>query len=457
MGSQKGVSSLLELPDELIVHIFSGYHTVRSGQPQSQAFRNKEIERERQRNNCTKKRTLYALCLTDRRLRKICTPMLYSSFHGSTTLHGIKPLRTFFNTITDNKELAGYVQYIENRLSDYLGNDLLHDTEAHDAEDMVPEYFSKLASVIRLCPNIQQMCVVSIESNDISLWDHLVSVEPFRGLTKLHTLAFQTNTKEEYAFSWKGPAFSRICTALSIIPSLHRMSVSGAVSLRDLNVPIRGTFENLHCVEIEESMVDLRDIDGLLNACNRLKTFKCHWAFLTLRLPHGYIDLLPSIVKHKDTLETLWLVPQLVDFSSMDPPKIHFSNLCHLTRLREAKLCNFFVPDRYTFHSPVLFAEPRLAFLVPPSLEHLTIKYSCYWAHASTYTFHILSILWELVDDCTQRLPHLRELIIQSEEEYLNRSDSAPPIVVDGIKALAGRLQEMGVHFSLVAELDVLA
>src|SRR3954466_5639280 len=92
---------LMNLPDELIMHIASNFHAIRSSEVQSQAFKLKEIEKARQRESHLRRRALYALCLTSRRWKANAEPLLYSSCMSSSTWNALLPLRLFLRTITE--------------------------------------------------------------------------------------------------------------------------------------------------------------------------------------------------------------------------------------------------------------------------------------------------------------------------------------------------------------------
>src|SRR5690349_18836900 len=122
--------SLECLPDELLSYIVLHLSTIRSHETQSTAFKQKDTEKRRQRENRLRQLSLHSLCLTSHHFNRVATPILYASFTGSTTRHGIVPLRLFRRTSAEinssnGKKYVGYLQYVENRLADYLGNDLV--------------------------------------------------------------------------------------------------------------------------------------------------------------------------------------------------------------------------------------------------------------------------------------------------------------------------------------------
>lgn len=88
IGDGAGSLALLDLPDELLLLIVSQLHAIRLDKNQSQAFKNKEKETDRQYENYYRRVALHSLCLTSKRLNRLTVPVLYSAFTGSTTRYG---------------------------------------------------------------------------------------------------------------------------------------------------------------------------------------------------------------------------------------------------------------------------------------------------------------------------------------------------------------------------------
>lgn len=460
--------SLLALPDELILEISSHLAAIRSDEPQSQAFDDKINERSRQRENSKRRLGLHGLCLTSRRLSSIATPALYSSFTGSTTMHGITPLRTFVATIARREDLAQYLLYFENRLGDYLGNSLLKDSDLPEAMSMVLEYFFKISCVIKECPNIEQLCIVSLESHRISLWEHLIPdwshliqdwtdlcpvtcSPPLLNLRKLHTLALQTNMKQYYQVVNGFPSTPEILSALGILPSLTVLRVSGLESTHYGWIPtITGPFKSLRRLEIIETTLLVHEVNDLLRACDCLEHFKCSWSMLFLSLD-GPLVVVPDVIKHRQSLQSLYLVPEAVDFSSWpDPPHFSFPALRHLGALKEAKLCNFCVPDPYNHTQAV---PPGLGELLPASLESLAISYCHMFIDPPTYGLTVLSALWVLANHCEIVLPRLREIKIYFQGEPLESSHRDTSRSVGSVDELTEKFRKMGVDFKVIKNL----
>ncbi|KAF1957669.1 hypothetical protein CC80DRAFT_547563 [Byssothecium circinans] len=449
-----GISSL---PDELILNVLSNFETVRSDEPQAQAFQEKDHERNRQRENRASQLALHTLCLVSRRLNGLGTPFLYASFFGSATNYGLGPVQAFHRTISERSDLAKHVEYVENRLSDYLGNDLLH-TILHEAENIVPEYFRLLGTIICLSPNLQQLCVISLENSEITLWNHIFGAGrevqlPSHGFPKLKKVAFQTNAKDEYVSIHDGRSFSRICSGLALMPSLLSLEVSGAVCgcSRDFATP----FANLQRVSLNDTMASTDEVAMLLLACNRLTHFACEW------VNRYYISGgVPSILemglrKHQHSLETLSLTARghFVDGVHVD----HTGNLDfpikyqEFTALTEVTLPRLLLPAK-PFMLPYLDTEPLAKFL-PASLESLIIENFCL---DSTSSFELLAALWTLTRDCPQLLPRLRQVAVRVRDtDYamiLETTFGDTERQLGGVTRLNEKFEELGVQFQLVVE-----
>ena len=451
-------ASLPALPDELILQIVSTFKAVRSEQPQSQAFRNKTEEKGRQRQNRLHQAVLSSLSLTSQKFNRISTPILYSSFIGSTTIHGVGLLRSFLATVMARPDLGNCIEYVENRLSDYLGNDLLHDMDFHEAESMVAEYFVKLAILVRRSPNIRHLCVVSIESIDISFWSHILPDPSLvdrhelagHGFEKLQTLALQTNTKFKYAQVSPAASFAVLFTEMGAAPNLTQLRASGLEF--GLVISAWQPFFNLRRIDLTEIESEFEDIDRILDVCNSLERFTCQWAYLNMRESH--IDLLPSITRHEDTLETLWLTASASQYDTANTPVIQLTCLARLTALKEAKLCNFGIRDRYAFPPGTAWTSPLLSTTLPTSIEHFTIMYPRIWTDTEPYSFDVLSELWHFSDNCARLLPNLNELVVLFEDGPLWAYDSTTGATQNNTTRLTAKFRDLGVRFQIVSELE---
>jgi len=318
-----GNASLGSLPDELILEVLLYLNTIRSSETQSTAFKQKEKEKARQRENRNRQRTLWSLCLTSRCLKRLATPFLYASFTGSATWYGIEPLRLFHKTITTTGVFPdqGYIyaqhtQYVETRLSDYLGNNLYADTALPDAIHMVARYFCLLAEIVKCAPNLQHLSVTSLETSDVSFWRYLLPEEDSTSLSSsaitnhnfnnLQTLCVQTHVRG-FGSGTRAVSFSSICEAIASAPLLSDFRAS-SVMTTGLSGPELGSesFKSLQRLEITECVVDIDSVASVLSVCEGLRNILCSWAYLDT-VGETPSDLSPGLLRHSDTLETLYL------------------------------------------------------------------------------------------------------------------------------------------------------
>jgi hypothetical protein len=418
------------LPDELVLHILSYYHAIRSYEPQSQAFKEKAKEKDRQRENHLRRKALCAVSLTSQRLKRVAEPILYSAFVGSLTWMGVRSLCLFHRTLTERPVLAPCIQYIEIRLSDYLGNGLYDDLELYGAVDMVTEYFNTLASIIGRSVNLVHLSVVSIETSDVSLWRHLVKTEnhtprmAMHGYSKLRTLCLQIHTGE-YGLDEGWACFRRITNALLTVPTLEHILASGVTSGCMDHVP--GNFTSLTTIDISECILELDDVIHMVSACNHLKRFGCHWAYLRSRgfhLPNLYAALLA----HKNSLEYFHLDAREVQ-RPIDEDDDRFEALDSLREFDELKSVE--VCEGSLLSTPISlidFPDQRLpmniAELLPESLESLTLLLSPEYGYPDDFRIDDSFALWDLADECPGMLPNLKRVRIKSE--YLTRAVNLP-------------------------------
>ncbi|KAF2819234.1 hypothetical protein CC86DRAFT_148977 [Ophiobolus disseminans] len=312
-------ATLERLPDELILEVVNYLGCILSHEPQSTAFKKKQEETARQRENHQRQLALHALCLTSHRFRRITTPMLYTSFVSAATSYSFKPLQLFHRTVCNagpaaglQNRLAEYLLYVENRLSDYLGNSLYKDTESDDAILMVTEYFRLLADIVNHAPNLQHLTVVSLEANEVSFWKHILPNDgnqslttiPNHGFQKLQSLSFQTHTKA-YRLDSPVASFRRICSAMTAAPMLTDLRASGVMT-NDTNLPLSGAFTRVQRMEITECVLDFAEMSELWAACNGLRHIICEWAFLDHERGSP-AHLYEGLLRHENSLETLHL------------------------------------------------------------------------------------------------------------------------------------------------------
>ncbi|KAF2792858.1 hypothetical protein K505DRAFT_325870 [Melanomma pulvis-pyrius CBS 109.77] len=412
-------TDLMDLPDELLLQITECLHLIRSDQPQSQAFKSKEQERSRQRENHQRQKALYALCLTSRRLNRMAEPLLYSAFLGSSTWRGFRPIKLFHQTVSDRPGLARHVKYVENRLSDYLGNGLYDDMEFYGAVDMVQEYFLKLASIVGHATNIQHLSVVSLETADVSFWCHIFGNElhpqlATHGFPKLQTLCLQIQT-EGYGLGDASAWFRRIANELTNVPTLTSLRASGVVTSGG-SAPLVGRYKLLDTVEISDAILEFDEVMHLTSACENLKHFNCHWAFLNCDGLSQPSDLYPGLSPHKDTLETLHLDVREARFHHGPFALEPLGSLRGFTALKFVSICTttLLATDLSILDFPDQHLPWRIAQLLPPSLESLTLLLQSDHGYDDDFRIDEAFALWDLAEDCETMLPNLKEFHIKS-------------------------------------------
>lgn len=446
MGREYQPTGFMNLPDELVLHIISNFHAIRSFEPQAQAFRFKEKERSRQCENHLRQQALYALSRTSKRLKRISEALLYSAFMGSSTWRGFKPLRLFLKTLTEQPELACHVQYIENRLSDYMGNGLYDDLEFYGAVEMVKDYFNTLASVIGLSPNLVHLSVVSLETCEVSLWRHLVldKIERPRmamhGFSRLQTLCFQIHT-EDYGLGEESAWFRRIANALLTVPSLRQIRASGATT-GAVNT-VDGKYQSLQTIDISECILDFSEIVQLASACEKLKHLGCHWAYLSSQGFH-LPDLYSALSTHEETLEHLRLDTREVRLSADDFPMQPLGSLRGFKALKSIELCetSLLANTMSILDFPDQRLPTRISQLLPSSLETLTILVKSEYGYNDDCRIDEAFALWDLAEDCPKLLPNMKEVQIKSafELQALN---------------LTSQFGNIGVKLSLIREVEI--
>lgn len=309
-----------------------------------------------------------------------------------------------------------------------------------------------------MCPNILQMSVVSIETHESTLWKYLLdtlkpgqpgfAAEVFQGSTgqilpKLRSLTLQTDMSQNYwgdLLADFSDVFSQLL-ARSPITELRACGV-GVINPRSSIAPVGANFETLQRIELTHCRLGLDRVDALLSSCNNLRSFMCHWHYLSCEMFHQEIDLLPSLGRHSKSLEDLCLTMNLGAFDISRGAWVSSPNLCGMEALNEAELSNLFIPDRtlrkYTYGS----GQPiSIASGLPPSLEHLILSYNLDSGNAWD-DFPILD-LQRLADDCPRYLPRLWDMTI----DHGNRRITGPLVQV--VEDLIRHFKENGVQLRM--------
>lgn len=289
-----------------------------------------------------------------------------------------------------------------------------------------------------------------MESDLISLWQHLLSyrspetnaltLRPKHGLLKLSKFSFQINGREGECYS-----LIRILDTLLQCPSLTELRVLGAMGGHAAAITQGPTFKNLQRLEIYESGLSLRSLDAIISLCENLRHLICHWYFLWCSTAGQEIELLPNLSKHRDTLETLWLVADRADIEGfLDASQFKLSQM---SVLKEVNLCNFFIPDEHD-RSPHPPDQPAaIAPELPPSVERLLISYTLECLRVGVWRRQVTESLLQLAEDCPRLLPCLKEVTVSFEGGILGIWGQANTPIV---KAFAGK----GVQLTIVGEID---
>ncbi|KAF2005483.1 hypothetical protein P154DRAFT_483479 [Amniculicola lignicola CBS 123094] len=410
------------LPDELLLNMLSHFHVIRSFETQSEAFKLKEEEKQRQRENWGRQKALRSICLTSKRLRSIAEPILYSAYIGTCTRNGLEPLRLFLRSVQEVPALGRCVQYIENRLGDYKGNSLYNDTETSGAPEMVKEYLLKLATVVNASPNVVHLSLVSIEAGSNSLWEDLLfdKQSPAKisshGLRKLETLYFQMHTGA-WSLQEERGLFQRISHALANVPKLHSLCADGPVSAGILSKP-EGQYELLETLRLSNCVLDFDELLELTLMCKKLKHFSCHWAFLNAA-SLDLVELRRILFQHNRTLEHFHLDAREVRTVSIFLSDNHqpLGSFKHFECLKvlEVDEESFLATVNSLLDFPDIYLrQHRISQLLPVTLEAFTLLMSGSRPHNGGGMLDEVPELWDLADDCPTRLPNLKIIVMQS-------------------------------------------
>ncbi len=431
MGISK--TTFTDLPDELILEIVRYLGCIRSYEPQSTAFKEKAKEKSRQLENHVRQVGLYSLCLMSHRLRQIATPTLYASFSGTATWHGYQPLQLFHRTISNpanafgfDVRLADFLEYTENRLCDYRGNNLYDDTEFYGAVDMISHYFGLLAGIVKQARNLQHLSVVSLETCDVSFWDHILPAQKglkelrfFRkiaghGLPKLKTLCYQVHT-EGQEFDVDAAELGRVCVALIGAPSLTDLRASGVTS-SNFCPSYFGSFEKLKRIEITECILEIYEVVDIWAACKDLQHIVCEWAYLDCRHGEALSDLYNGLLRHAKTLQTLELDMREVRFEEeflLDAQILDSFRL--FTALKSMVICetSLLGATMTLLDFPDQLLERRIAQLLPKNLESYTLLLESHYGYDDDWRLDEIFPLWYLAEDSKKNLPNLKDVSVR--------------------------------------------
>lgn len=422
---------LHDLPDEMIVEIFTHLNCIRSFETQSKAFKNKDRERARQHENNLRTRSLYSLCLTSHRLRALATSILYANYCGASSLPGAARLRCFQRTIASptnavglNLRLSQCVRYIENRSADISGDILSNSIRNDDLRHKMARYHALLANVVRLSPNLRHLSVVTLEIDGISFWDHIVLADiasptlaassgvAGHGFLSLQSLCVQVHT---VSHTGRPSALDRLWQGVGSIPQLTDLRVSSVVSGFP-SIPPPGTFRVLQRLEIIECGLDFEELNVILSACRSLKHIGCQWAFRNEE-DKGPSDLHASLMRHSSTLETFHLDIRNIRYDEIASQRSdRLGTLRAFTCLRAITICESSLVDinSHRLQSPLNDRSFRIADQLPTNVEDVTLLMSMTERSIMQRETDEAVLLWQLVDDCRLTLHELTRVCISS-------------------------------------------
>ncbi|KAH7087454.1 hypothetical protein FB567DRAFT_346086 [Paraphoma chrysanthemicola] len=454
MNQDDAATTLCDLPDELLLHVTHQLRCTRSLQPQSTAFKEKAKEKARQCENRRNQLALHALCLTNRHLHKIATPLLYRSFIGSATSFGLKPLELFQRTITTAQSttkpgspLVHNLKYVENRLSDYLGNSLYADTEKDDVVTTASRYFSLLAEIVNHAPNIQHLSVVSVEAPGVSFWETVLVNEhnsggrllaADHGFAMLESLCLQIHTQGHDSHRSQ-TVFSQICSATTGMPRLQDLRASGIIA-DGLPPALPGRLEKLVRLEITECMLEVNEIINLWAACDGLQHIVCVWAFLhTDTLSRS--DLYEALLRHRETLQSLHLdmrEVRIIELPDDRPWKL--GSLRPFQALIELTICtrSLLGIDNEDIGAEGYEEDFSLSEILPKRLKSFVLLLSND-EDENEIDLSEAEVLWALSKDCPHSQSELENVIVQSRPRL-------------SLAGLSSAFEENAVHFGTVQE-----
>lgn len=410
---------LYDLPDEVLLEIVHVLSAIRSFETQSKAFVRKRIEKDRQRENHLRQKSLHALCLTSHRFRYLSLPTLYESSTTCATQKGLRQLELLHRTLRnpDNglyhpKRLSQYILYVENRLADYEGNSL--DDDEHFQDEHLTTYLQHLATLTQLAVNMEHLCVVSLELNEIGFWSHVLNDTRSSNVgiyTKLGCLSAQI-----HAFPWvQGadlPAPQRLLEFFCLLPSVSELRVSGAMSVPNSGLEFRpGEMQSIQRLDLIESNVDMYEVADLLLACPNLRDFTCEWHYVR-DIDVGPSVLHDALLARGDTLKNLTLDwGELRSDWAPAPDSSMLGSLRSMKRLESLVISELgFLSDRRSvMEAPSQLVEFALSSLLPESLGQFTLLTSGV-GDPTHGGLNSAPFLWQFANECNASVPHLETL-----------------------------------------------
>lgn len=418
--------SLYDLPDEVLLEVVRGLEAIRSFENQSEAFRGAKQEKARQCENHIRQQTLHALCLASHRLRYLSLPTLYSSFLTCATRHGYSHLQLLHRTILDaenalvqTKHVARHTRYIETRLADFRGESLQDD--ATFQQNSIGNYFQLLATVALCAPNLEHLCVVSIEHDDVSFWAHVVDNVPRYlqpALAKLKHLSIQFHAYPSSTLQGV-PTTQRVLQHLQLLPLLSDLWISSASSNIGYASAFRSIeFSNLLRLDLTVCSLELVDVADLLLGCKSLQHFACRWQWVN-DTQVGPSVLHPTLLVLANSLKTLALDWRAIRHRILaETQDAMIGSLKSLHNLRSLEVCELgFLSD---FNELSNLSEqqpgPKISDLLPEGLAHMTLLVSTGYGQYDSESLEESTRVIQFSNDCKDSLPSLKTLCIKAKK-----------------------------------------
>lgn len=419
--SSRPMALLCDLPDEVLLEIVRALNAIRSFETQSTAFRNKHVERERQRENHIRQQSLYTLCLTSHRFRSLSLPTLYASSTTCATEKGLKQLQLLHRTLREDRDrnapnhtrpLCEYVLYVENRLADHEGSSLGDDPDFQDKH--LPTYQRDLSSLVQLASNIEHLCVVSLEADAARFWGHILHDIPLLNAdihTKLRCLYVQIHAVSGSFRSAPIPNDSitkRFMDHAFSFPSLLELGVSSVEPVFNPGLNFRpGGNSSLQRLDINVTILGLQCVAAIVLACTNLQELVCELGFY--RGAEDRLSVLHSaLLARANTLRRLTL-----DWSGIiDSGDSILGSLRSLKNLESLEISEvgFLCGARSASENFQQPKKPTLSSLLPESLKQITLfcpDLQRLWNNDDGLdTAHSLR---QFASECIESVPHLEK------------------------------------------------
>jgi hypothetical protein len=413
----KSMATLHDFPDELVLEVVHHFSHIPYGPSISTMLDTQWNQSERRLKNQESQLALRSLCLTSLRLRKIATPFLYESFGEMPTWHGAEPLQLFLRTISSPEpgmglqvRLVTYLQYVESLSEDQTNRRFQRNRSFEECIRVTAQYFQLLAEIVKCATNLRRLSIVSMESEEISFWKHVLltdsnSSSTLNCLQKLQFLYFG-------GYGWRSSSalYTRIYQAMVYLPMLKDIRVVGIVSDRP-TFTLHGTFTSVQRLDFIACKLNLGDVVEVLAACNGLQHIKCSWSVLQTNMQTS--KLYAALWRHKMSLKTLHVDIRSGRFSY--GPRL--GSLEAFTALESLCICETSLLGTIEPRAASLRwgPPPRISQLLPVSLKDLTLLVYSDYAMENGEPSSLLN----LAEDSQYYLPALKQAGVDS---YCNLS-----------------------------------